>query len=78
MTVTMEVLSARNLHMFHRSSAVSTSRFDGFSHVCPPCINEVILIHTTRTISTVAYARGQIYVSQETDNTHNITKISIV
>ena len=41
MTVTMEVLSARNLHMFHRSSAVSTSRFDGFSHVCPPCKNQL-------------------------------------
>ena len=36
MTVTMEVLSALNLHMFHLSSDVSTSRLEGFSHAVPP------------------------------------------
>ena len=42
----MEVLSARNLHMFHRSSEVSTSRFEGFSHVWPPCQKSYAYLRT--------------------------------
>lgn len=34
-TVTMDVLSARSLHMFQRSRALSTKRLDGFTQACP-------------------------------------------